>query len=232
MGLMTPEVDGARQELPYLESPEVDGARQPIASVKKYADGAWQEVWSSKPVNDMPILECYSSEHDNGIITVFDYGAIVIERYEDAATSQGSLSGLSYLRFKVIGNFSNPTVKFAWYGGTGYWGDADYKHFKATEAGYVLVQGVGTSNHTDTVYIAPESTDNTTGDYSEGYGEHTTEFSGEFEEIRFVIVIYGNNVTAYEGFQTVCVQELYIDDVQYAFDPSVEDYSAEINDYE
>lgn len=47
MGLKTPEINGARQDLPCLESPEVDGARQAIESVKKYVDGAWQEIWCS-----------------------------------------------------------------------------------------------------------------------------------------------------------------------------------------
>lgn len=49
MGLKTPEINGARQDLPHLESPEVNGARQPIAGVKKYVDGAWQEIWNSFP---------------------------------------------------------------------------------------------------------------------------------------------------------------------------------------
>lgn len=47
MGLKTPEINGARQDLPCLESPEVNGARQPIASVKKYVNNAWQEIWSA-----------------------------------------------------------------------------------------------------------------------------------------------------------------------------------------
>lgn len=45
MGLKTPEINGARQELPCLESPEVNGARQAIAAVNKYVDGAWQKIW-------------------------------------------------------------------------------------------------------------------------------------------------------------------------------------------
>lgn len=47
MGLKTPEVNGARQELPCLESPEVNGARQDVAAVKKFISGAWQEIWSN-----------------------------------------------------------------------------------------------------------------------------------------------------------------------------------------
>lgn len=47
MAFMTPEVNGARQELPCLESPEINGARQEVAAVEKYVDGAWQEVWSA-----------------------------------------------------------------------------------------------------------------------------------------------------------------------------------------
>lgn len=45
--LKTPEINGARQELPCLDSPEIDGARQEVESVEKCVDGAWQEVWSS-----------------------------------------------------------------------------------------------------------------------------------------------------------------------------------------
>lgn len=51
MGLKTPEINGARQDLPCLESPEVDGARQPVAAVKKYVDGAWTDIWTSFPSN-------------------------------------------------------------------------------------------------------------------------------------------------------------------------------------
>lgn len=45
MGLKTPVINGARQELPCLESPEVNGARQAISAVNKYVDGAWQKIW-------------------------------------------------------------------------------------------------------------------------------------------------------------------------------------------
>ena len=48
MGLKTPEINGARQELPCLESPEINGARQSIVAVEKYVDGAWQVVWRNE----------------------------------------------------------------------------------------------------------------------------------------------------------------------------------------
>lgn len=48
MALKTPEINGARQELPCMESPEVNGARQEIAAVNKYVDGAWVKIWPAE----------------------------------------------------------------------------------------------------------------------------------------------------------------------------------------
>lgn len=47
MGLKTPVINGARQELPCMESPEVNGARQDVAAVEKFVSGAWQEIWTN-----------------------------------------------------------------------------------------------------------------------------------------------------------------------------------------
>lgn len=81
MALKTPEVNGARQELPCLESPEVNGARQEVAAVEKYVNGAWQEAWSLA-------LECvFDHVRLNNDTSTYDY-----EISEDESTLSYSIT--------------------------------------------------------------------------------------------------------------------------------------------
>lgn len=97
--LKTPIVNGARQELPYLESPLVDGARRDIESVEKLIDGAWQEVWSSALVLDM-IANTLSTGAGSG--GDFESGFKWL-------TTKGDGGSVTYA---VEGDFNNPTISF------------------------------------------------------------------------------------------------------------------------
>lgn len=110
MAFMTPEVNGARQELPCLESPEINGARQEVAVVEKYVDGVWQEVWSAG----------YK-------LTVFEETNIVSGVYHNITDGFVTLQAVEhtgdiicYLTVVVEGDFINPTLNFDYYGGCSY----------------------------------------------------------------------------------------------------------------
>jgi len=89
MGLKTPVINGARQELPCLESPEVNGARQAISAVNKYVDGAWQKIW---PLKNAMVFS-----------SVISTGSVLPE-YEYIPSANGSSA-----YYKVINKSANST---------------------------------------------------------------------------------------------------------------------------
>lgn len=112
MGLKTPEINGARQDLPCLESPEIDGARQAVASVKKYVDGAWTEIWSA-----VKTLILTLSKERTYTRTEYADGEYQLngQNYKTAYSfSVGNKSDFTWLTEE--GSFTNPTIKCVCHG--------------------------------------------------------------------------------------------------------------------
>lgn len=117
MAFMTPEVNGARQELPCLESPEINGARQEVAAVEKYVDGVWKEVWSAAENAGCFFMNGsrgVQTSHSNGVSTISfscgeaDWLCVLTDEsisedaeisfdYEGGAYANGVFSELGYI---------------------------------------------------------------------------------------------------------------------------------------
>ena len=236
MGLMTPEVDGARQELPYLDSPEVDGARQPIASVKKYVDGAWVEIYPNKPDIILLPVDAEDTTNTNGdIIVSEDYKTVTVSRYEDTPDQYGSLSTKSRITFRIDGEWSNPTVSLDWWGGCGWWYSEEYALFFAWYAGLIQVSAISTDGSTKTRQVSKTglSENNSTGDYQTS-GNVSESFDGDIKTIivRIILEDYSGADPAVGGMQEITITNVQIDGETVGFDPLAENYSAYLSDYD
>ena len=113
--LKTPEVNGARQELPYLETPGINGARQSVEVVEKYVNGAWQEVWSN-----VKLLSLKAETVDNCRVTSpTEWGEW---------TNMWAMDEDGYVIYTVKGNFNNPKIVFN-YQGYYYYRESGYDRF-------------------------------------------------------------------------------------------------------
>lgn len=104
MGLKTPIVDGARQELPHLASPVIDGARQEVAGVEKLVDGAWQEVWPATKVFRLLSRTMTTGSMGCGVLESSHDGKNGVVYISDA-------NGTAEVVFVVDGQFTNPVLE-------------------------------------------------------------------------------------------------------------------------
>lgn len=110
MSLKTPEINGARQELPCLESPEVNGARQSGVTVRKYVDGAWEIIYP------LGIIAEFSREYmieENGSTygyTVEDGGKALSYYITNESATIADSSSFTFKIRKPNGNFGT-TIK-------------------------------------------------------------------------------------------------------------------------
>lgn len=112
--LKTPEVNGARQDLPCLESPEVNGARQAVAAVEKYVDGAWQTVWR----NIQPVT-IYVTAYD-GTVNVEDNNFLL--HFPTTESESGTVT------LDITDTWENPIVTGTLYFSAGKDSDTYYYH--------------------------------------------------------------------------------------------------------
>lgn len=108
MGLKTPVVNGARQDLPCLDSPEVNGARQSVAAVKKYVDGAWKEIWAN--TKGLPLLTRTTSTGCH----------FANEGDWDNFSWLWAVDDSGYIILAVDGEFTDPEISFIFSGGVNY----------------------------------------------------------------------------------------------------------------
>jgi len=185
--LETPEVNGARQELPCLESPEINGARQEVGAVEKYVDGAWVEVWSS----GIEMSWEFKNFNRNYDVTTWDNG-MEMTVYAGAAE-------YLYLYSLNSKDYENPTISFDWYGG-GYTGSA------YTSAGTVYVVGFdGDGNE------IVKKTCGTLGSSSDDTGdEENITLDGTFYQIAIKVMFknsssQGSNYMAYVDINNIVI---------------------------
>ena len=151
MGLKTPEVNGARQELPCLESPEVNGARQAVAAVEKYVDGAWQTIWQNiQPVN------IYTTDFD---------GTVNVEKNDILIHFGTSTSTNKKVSIDISGMWENPIITGTLFFEAGKYNDTYYYH----------------ENITWTVYAWSTDGTKYTYDLPNADGHHAYEYSVDFE---------------------------------------------------
>lgn len=208
MAFMTPEVNGARQELPCLESPEINGARQEVAVVEKYVDGAWQEVWCSFSLPEMQILSSNLSAVNAGYNA---YGAWVLssftEGYEETVT------------YYSEGMFKNPTISLD------YWGVAEYQltgydpHFMSVGELYVYTR---TTDGVEKYTAIDSSIGSQQGDEE---GTYNNTFEGTFDCIGLKVVIESFNVANDVDFidRNIYLSNLYVNDKPWYFSAACEE---------
>lgn len=168
MGLKTPVVNGARQDLPCLDSPVIDGARREVAAVEKCVDGAWKEIWSA-----VKYMKELANTLPSGVTVGYVTGSASDRQgwaiwYFDGNTGSGSVT------YYLDGEFVNPTVSF------------DYDGFFAyTPSGTQTYATVGKIDlYTRTTsgaesYTAAVSAVNVT----EGQESFSTTLSGTFDRV-------------------------------------------------
>lgn len=201
MGLKTPVVNGARQDLPCLESPEVNGARQPIASVKKYVNNAWQEIWSA--VKDL--LRSQSDYNQSYSRSVTDSGsAFVFSRSSPETTGTTDFYFLT-----EESEFTDASIQFSYSGGlstfrssTGVW--------SPSYLGHLYVVGIDKSGNEITIKNVG-SVGNTSGDTS---GDVEVVGSGTFKQVGLKFTPkYMNPSTQYKN--RLSISPIYIDGKKY-----------------
>lgn len=197
--LMTPEVNGARQELPCLDSPEVNGARQEVASVKKYVNGAWQEIWANqKPLSIVEFTD--------------DYSTLSLSPEETQLSWNTDAQGAKKLRvYTAEDTYTNPVISFSYYGSRIYWTSGSAQGKYAT-AGGLSVVGIQNGSVTTLKSITLGSSSGETSDYLEDFI-----LSGTFSQIGFYITTNGGT-SAEEVITEINIYDVVIDGKPYKFE--------------
>lgn len=199
MALMTPEVNGARQELPCLDSPKVNGARQEVASVKKYVNGAWQEVWASqKPMSIVEFTDDYST-----LSLSADEMQLSWNTYEQ--TSQ------TLRVYTAEGEYINPVISFSYYGSRIYF-TSDSAQGKYAQAGGLMVVGIQNGTTTTLKSITLGSSSGETNDWLEDFT-----LNGTFSQIGFYVTTNGGT-SAEEVITEINIYDVIIDGKPYKFE--------------
>ena len=155
--LLTPEVNGASQELPSMETPEINGARQEVAAVEKYIDGAWQEVWSAtKYMEELDRTIRSGSAGATGSETVIWY-----------VTTEEHVGG--HVTYFLEGDFENPAVQFDWSGGYTRDTETNTYYDSAGSIDVYLRSATSVESYTAAVSHVGDSTGNQSGTYSNTY---------------------------------------------------------------
>lgn len=219
MAFMTPEVNGARQELPCLESPEINGARQEVAAVEKYVDGVWKEVWSAakEMIRDAnyTTLSQYAGVldiSDDG--TEFDFWEVFSE--ED---SYGRLTSGGTIDFYLEGEWTNPVIEFDFEGQLLYKGSSTANFWITEPMGSIGIRYRNTNGSSSVMNAVNQVGSNQTsadGNVSvEGvdYGHYRTTLSGTFTMlgIRITINNHSSKYTADNLFGELQISNLTID---------------------
>lgn len=171
MGLLTPEVNGARQELPCLESPEINGARQEVAAVEKYVNGAWQEIWSA--IKYMLLLE--------HTLTYAEAGYWTGGSRKGWGVSCDRNDG-GFITVYLEGDFTNPTISFDCDGWCNYESTSGADRYAS--AGSVSIytrKKSGTENYTTAI----SSVNTAEGDID--MLSYSKTFAGEYDRIGYKI---------------------------------------------
>lgn len=181
MGLKTPEVNGARQDLPCLESPEIDGARQEVAAVEKYVDGAWQEVWCA--VKQMLEL---ANTLPSGVIAGKVTGAASDREgwaiwFFDGDTGGGSVT------YYLDGEFNNPTISFDYDGFFSFIPSSDRTYTTVGKIDLYTRGTDGTEKYTAAVGSIC---------VQEGTESYSTEINGTFDRVGFRFTFQNWQVSA------------------------------------
>lgn len=220
--LNTPVIDGARQELPHLESPIIDGARQEIVAVEKKIDGAWQEVWSNTKT-----MTLYSNTVDTGFLQIEDNG-LTLDYFKFATewngVVTGTLAGGGNIMLWLEGDWINPTINLDWIGGFIYEASggaytirvsagqiyAYTRTMDGQESAQLIVSTIGTTlNGSDGAYVGTEE------------GQYSGTISGEFDRIGLRIYVsgYGGELL---GTSEIKITNLFIDGKKVKFPTEAE----------
>lgn len=221
MALMTPEVNGARQELPCLDSPEVNGARQEIASVKKYISGAWQEIWCS--VKKMILKSNEIAKNTQGYPLEDNLG-YALWKYMDKATGDGSLSGNGTITFYLEGEWTNPTISFIGEGGL-IRSNADYSNWYRSPAGNISIYARYASGSETTKTAIQDIGSSISGDdVSTEVIEYSGTLSGTYDRLGISMYINGTTSEYYSATMDLIVKNVLFDGKKIAFPDYVFDY--------
>lgn len=212
MAFMTPEVNGARQELPYLDSPEVNGARQEVAVVKKYVDGAWVEVWASEkwfePLSNTIPYGVYSPEDDGNKLLYWK----LMDRNDDG-TYWGTISGSGKLIVYVDGSWETPNISFDYAGGFIRNSGAAGTPYQQSTAGKISLYGVEMDGTEQQVTAVAAVGKNGTGDgyasVQQGSYDGEAELPGKFWRLGLII-----EPAAYTGYYYGAALEIAISNVR------------------
>ena len=167
MALMTPEVNGARQELPCLESPEINGARQEVAAVEKYVDSAWQEIWSAMK---------WMQELENTLkVAGTGYGGSSAHDYEVWYVGGTDENDGGYVTYYLEGDFTDPTLSFEYDGYYNYMTDTADRYVSAGSISRYLRTKSGTESYTEII-----SSVNTSDTGSQAY---SSQINGEYDRV-------------------------------------------------
>jgi len=216
MALMTPEVNGARQELPCLDSPEVNGARQEVASVKKYIDGAWREVWSA--VKEMIFKSNTITKNTWGRATEDNLGYSLF-KFMDASVDDGSVSGSGTITFYLEGDWTNPTISLIGEGGL-IRSNSDYSTWYRAPAGDIQIYSRTTSGveKTTTVIDNIGSAMSTTDGYIDTEViEYSGTLNGTFDRLGISLYITGYSSNYYSCSMDLIVKDVLFDGKKIAF---------------
>lgn len=170
--LMTPEVNGARQELPYLESPEINGARQSVAVVKKYVDGAWQVVWE----DIKKMIELSNTLPSGAIVGAVSGGSTSDREGWGIWYFDGGNTGGGSVTYFLEGDFSNPTISFDYDGYFSYIPSGSMVYSTVGKLEVYTRTKSGTENYT-TADSAVKVTD--------GTESYSNTLSGTFDRVGF-----------------------------------------------
>lgn len=214
MAFMTPEVNGARQELPCLESPEINGARQEVAAVEKYVDGAWQEVWSNKK----RMLELIRSAYYSTVGAVYDSSkeigfSLVCTQKHDTVEKFACYAE---------GEFVNPTIQFEYTGGLSYLNTNNNQiMYEANGSMRIYTRTVnGEESYTSYLETADGNTSVGSKDGMES-GTYSTTLNGTFDRIGIEISLLIASATYYSDLLGVMqITDLYIGGESYLLDKS------------